>query len=272
MRQTGQHEVFAMCQLPHAAFLEEGDLMQRVSLILMLRLCLALCSTQMLGTMARGEVFIEDFDDNSIDPTLWTVDVWGSGPQITEANQQLEISMPSWCSGTDFGCKLSSQFLLRGDFDFQVDFRLLTWPIGNGVRMGMGIEEGGIPYHAGVERTSFGYNDYPEWPREVYCVDFPDGVHGIAGTDDFAGTLRLVRSGSTQTGYYLGTEGWVFIGEGWAPTEDVAIKVAAWSAYQFMHWDVFSAWDNLIVNSGEIVWPQTPTHSTTWGCLKALYR
>lgn len=235
-------------------------------------LWLALCSAVLLGSQAGAEVFREDFDDNHLDPALWTVATWGSGPQLSEANQQIEIDFPGSSSGTDFGCKLASIFQLRGDFDVQVDFRLITWPFGNGVRMGFGIDEGGVPYHAGVERTSFGQDDYPWEPREVYTVDFPDGVHGITGTSDMTGSLRLVRSGATQTGYYHGSSGWVLIGTGPAPTQDVVIKVAAWSAYQFMHWDVFSAWDNLVVNSGEVVGLPTPARTTTWGAVKALYR
>jgi len=236
------------------------------------RLCLALCSAVLLGSQADAEVFREDFNDNSIDPVLWTIDTWGSGPQLYEANQQLEIDFPGTSSGTDFGCKLASVFLLRGDFDIQVDFRLITWPFGNGVRMGFGIDEVGVPRHPGVERTSFGQNDYPWEPREIYSVDFPDGVHGITGTSDMTGSLRLVRSGATQTGYYYGSGGWVVIGTGPAPAGDVAIKVAAWSAYQFMGWDVFAAWDNLVINSGEIVGIPTSARTATWGSIKALYR
>ena len=233
--------------------------MRLVSLALRMSTCLlALCSVLLLGTQARGEVFREDFNDNSIDPTRWTVEVWGTGPQLAEAHQQLEIVIPGSASGTDFGCKLASNFLLRGDFDVQVDFRLLTWPFSNGVRMGMGMDEQGPPQQGGVERTSFGQDDFPWEPREVYLVGFPDGVHGIMGTSDMIGSLRLVRSGATQTGYYYGSGGWVVIGTGPASTADVAIKVAAWSAYEFMHWDVFTAYDNFVVNSGELVWPGAP--------------
>ncbi len=234
-------------------------------------LCLALCFVPLLGTATRADVLLEDFSDNIINTTLWTVEVWGSGPQLAEANQQLELAMPGSCSGVDFGCKLASNFLLHGDFDIQVDFRLLTWPFGNGVRLGLGIDEPGIPTHPGVERVSFGQNDYPSWPRECYTTDFPDGVHGITGTDDMIGTLRLVRSEGTQTGYYYDA-GWVFIGTGPASPGDVAIKVAAWSAYQFMHWDVTAAFDNLRVNSGEIVWPAIPVRESSWGKIKASYR
>jgi hypothetical protein len=198
--------------------------------------------------------------------------VYGSGPQIAEANQELEISIPGTSAGGDFGCKLASIFLLRGDFDVQVDFRLLTWPFGNGVRMALGIDREGLLPHPGVERISFGRDDYPGWPREVYLTDFPDGVNGITATGDLTGTLRLVRSGDTQTGYYYSSGAWAAIHTGPAPTSDVAVNVAAFSAYQFMGWDVFAAFDDFVVNSGELVCPYTPVVDTTWGSIKALFR
>ncbi len=233
---------------------------------------LAIGSALILGIPATAEVLREDFNDNIIDPQLWHVDVWGWGPQLAEAHQQLEMVIPGTSAGTDFGCKLASNFLLRGDFDIQVDFRLFTWPYGNGVRTALGMDEPGVPQHPGVERISFGQNDYPGWPREAYLTDFPDGVHGITATQDATGTLRLVRSGDTQTGYYYGPRGWVAIHTGPAPTADTAIKIAAWSAYQFMHWDVYAAFDNLVVNSGELICPGTPVVATTWGAVKALFR
>jgi hypothetical protein len=245
----------------------------KLSLIgLSFRLWPACCLILALGAPALAETLFEDFNDNSLDPTLWTVDHWGTGPSLVESNQQLEIDFPGSSSGTDFGCKLASNFLLRGDFDLQVEFRLLNWPFGNGVRLGLGMDEIGVPQHPGVERVSFGQSDYPGWPRESYTVDFPDGVHGITGTDDMVGRLRLIRSGSSQSGFYDDSGNWVFIGTGPATTADVAIKLAAWSAYQFMNWDVFAAFDNLTVNSAQIIWPVIPVQETSWGRVKALYR
>lgn len=246
--------------------------MKSKSLAILAGLGVALCAAALGGTRVRAEVLVEDFNDNSIDPALWTAYIYGSGPQLDEVNQQLEVVIPGSSSGVDFGVKLASNFLFHGDFDVQVDFRLLTWPFGNGVRMGLGIDQEGLLPHPGVERVSFGQDDYPGWPREVYLTDFPDGVHGITGTSDVAGTLRLVRSGDTQTGYYGSAGGWVAIHTGPAPTADVAIKVATWSGYQFMHWDVHAAFDNLVVSSGSLVWPCTPAAEATWGSLKALYR
>jgi hypothetical protein len=218
-------------------------------------LCLALCSALLFGTQAHAQVLIEDFDDDSIDPALWTAHVYGSGPQLAEVNGQLEIVIPATSSGADFGVKLSSNFLLRGDFEVQVDFRLIEWPYSNGVRLGLGTDQDGLLPHPGVERISFGQSDYPWAPREAYLTDFPDGVHGITATDDAVGTLRLVRKGNWQTGYYHDPDGWVSIHTGPAPTTDVGIKIAAWSGYQFTQRDVTAAFDDLVVNRGVLVWP-----------------
>jgi hypothetical protein len=39
-----------------------------------------------------------------------------------------------------------------------------------------------------------------------------------------------------------------------------------------MGWDVFAAFDDFVVNSGELVCPPTPVREITWGSVKALYR
>jgi hypothetical protein len=229
----------------------------------------ALCLVLFPGTQAHAQVFLEDFNDNSIDLDLWTVDLFGSGPLLAEVNQQLQIEFPGSSSGVAFGGGLVSNFLLRGDFDVQVDYRLLTWPFSNGVRLALATED-----EYGVERTSFGSQaDYPHLPREVYLTHFLDGATGFAATSDVTGTLRLVRIGATESGYYYSSGDWVLIHTGPGPTADVAIQVHAWSHdYAFMDQDVLAAWDNLVVNWGELVWPDSPSAGITWGSLKALFR
>lgn len=233
--------------------------------------CLTACWILLLGSEASAQVFREDFNDNHIDPELWTVQMYGSGPELAETNQELEIFFPSASSGGDFGFILRSTWLLRGDFDVQVDFRLLTWPYRNGIRMAMGIYENGLYHYPGAERVSFGQNDYYEgW--EVYLTDFADGVHGITQTNHTTGTLRLVRTGDLQTAFYSSAGQWVSIHTGPAPTGDVPFKVSAFSAYQFTHQNVLAAWDDFVVNRGEIIGLPVPTRSTTWGAVKALHR
>lgn len=221
---------------------------------------------------AEAEVFREDFNENYINPLHWTAAVYGTGPQMSAVNQRLEIGFPAWSSGGDFGAKLSTNFLFRGDFDVQVDFQLLTWPFGNGVRTALGIDWGFL-YPPGVERLSFGQSDYGGEPRESYLTDLNGVVCGITGTSDMAGSLRLVRTGSTLKGYrYSG--GWVLIcvdWVDWAPTDDVRLQISAFTAYQFSGWTVLMAFDNFVVNSGELIDFSTAVQGRTWGAIKALY-
>lgn len=232
--------------------------------------CLSVISIAATGAGAQADVLHDDFDDDRIDPETWATHVYGAGPQLAEVHQQLEITLPGWSSGADFGAKLTSNFVLRGDFDIQVDFRLLTWPFGNGVRTALGLDWGFL-YPPGVERISFGRNDYSSAPRESYLTDFTY-VCGITSTSDLTGTLRLVRTGNSQTGYRASPGGWVAICTGPAPSDDVHVQLSAFSAYQFQGWDVKMAFDDFVVTTGTVIWPSTPVERRTWGCLKALYR
>ncbi|MGD8452105.1 MAG: hypothetical protein PVJ57_09830 [Phycisphaerae bacterium] len=101
-------------------------------------LVFVLCVTLLWGAQAGAQVFVDDFNDNYIDPRVWAPVLYGSGAQLAEVNQELQFTMPSTSSGTEFGSRLVSQFLLRGDFDIQVDYSLLQWPYYNGVRTAIG--------------------------------------------------------------------------------------------------------------------------------------
>jgi len=231
--------------------------------------CLALGVAASLCPRAAAEVYREEFNENFIDPLLWTAEIYGAGPQMGAVNQRLEIAFPSWSWGGDFGAKLSTNFLFRGDFDVQVDFQLLTWPYGNGVRTALGIDHGFL-YPPGVERLSFGQSDYPWEPRECYLTDLNGSVCGITETSHTTGRLRLARTGATQTGYYH-SGNWVLICSGPAPTTDVGLQISAFTAYQFSGWSVLMAFDNFVVNSGELIDFSTASQGRTWGSIKALY-
>jgi hypothetical protein len=113
--------------------------------------------------------------------------------------------MPAASNGVEFGARLVSLFRLRGDFDIQVDFSLPQWPLYNGVRMAIALTD--LYYDDyGVERSSLSASE-PLGAQEVYVADF--GPYVLVPTQDLSGKLRLVRSGSIQTGYYYGGGGWV---------------------------------------------------------------
>ncbi len=230
-----------------------------------------LCLPLLVATSVSAQVFVDDFNDDSIDPNVWSVELYGFGAEVAEQNQELEFTMLADASGGEFGARLTSVFLLRGDFDIQIDFSLLEWPYYNGVRMAIAITDA-LYDDYGMERSSLSASE-PLGAQEVYVADFTSGPIQLVPTQDFSGRVRLVRSGPMQTGYYYGASGWIPILTGPAPTEDMAIQLHAWSHdYAFQHQVVRSALDNFSIMSGEILWPVTPARATSWGSIKSLCR
>ena len=215
-------------------------------------LCLVACLLFLPGPAAAEPVLSDDFNDNAINSSLWKAVSSGSGPTVFEINQRLEIALPAHSandpSAPIFSAGYSSVCRLRGDFDVQVDYRLLTWPSRNGVRIGLNSSTLG-----GVSRISGGNGD--GFGAEVYLTNFVQGCCGIIGTTDQAGKLRLVRAGTTVSGHYFNSANgtWVRIGSSSASSEDSVISLAAWSHdANFTNQDVRIAFDNFAINQGQL--------------------
>ena len=112
-------------------------------------------------------LFSDDFNDNVINTSLWGVMHQG-GTTVAETNQRLEITFPTTAHGSQFTAGLQITQVISGDFDFQVDYQLLEWPVGNGVRVGI------CPTWWDAERTSFG-KERPS-PEELYAMNSYDGI------------------------------------------------------------------------------------------------
>ena len=83
---------------------------------------------------------------------------------------------------------------LAGDFDVQVDFRLLDWPSANGVDVHFAVAD---------NRTMVRHNS----GREEIVAWFPPRSSSVAD-DGLTGSFRLRRSGNLVHGYVLGEGGW----------------------------------------------------------------
>jgi hypothetical protein len=211
-----------------------------------------------------GETLSDDFNANTVNSSLWTVETLGTGPSISEINQRLEITIPSNSVETGnglFSAGLVSVFKLRGNFDVQIDFNLLDWPSANGVRSGLTARSGAgnDPYSANeMERTSDSANDPPNG-KEIYLTDFRLETNNLVKTitDDNSGKLRLVRVGSLWSAYYFNGGTWVLTKQYTnGNTGDVYIYVGAWSHnVYFIHKNVKLALDNFVINDGQIIWP-----------------
>lgn len=194
----------------------------------------------------------DDFNDNHTNTELWTIDTSGIGPWVVETNKRMEVTLPSNSSGASFwGCYLS-KFKLHGDFDMQVDYKLLEWPEANCTRVGLGISGfGAIIRSYGTSPTN------PSISTDIYQVDF-SGVPGMpidrVVTNDKSGKLRLVRSGDKITGYYYIDSNWHSLYTVPAPTDDRTLVLSVWNHDAcFSHQQVKIAFDNFIINSGQIV-------------------
>ncbi len=208
---------------------------------------------------------LDDFDDNSFNPSLWSPYTQGTGPSISVVNQRVEITLPANSKDDNSSMptiagRYSSRCTLIGDFDIQVDYELLDWPDSNGVRVGLGVP-GGM-----TERVSFGPSwDYPYQPREVYLTHFADGVFGITETSNRSGKLRAVRTGSDLSGYYFNNSNWNLIRKyATSTTSEGWFTIDIWSANSiFKSQNVRVAFDNVIVNRGKLACSDTTPPITT---------
>lgn len=204
-----------------------------------------------IGASSDSSPAFDDFDDNAYNSTIWDIIEYG-GPYVNETDQHLVITIPADSSADTFYAGIVSKYALRGDFDIQVDYQLLTWPPDSGVRAGLWIER--PPTSFTVERVSYSSADYFT-PGDHYTTNFADSIL-LSITNDTDGKLRLVRTGTTFTGYYFDNIAgdWVLLqslqGDA-ASSRDVTFKIRAWGHdYSFGDELVKVAFDNFVINKG----------------------
>lgn len=169
--------------------------------------------------LVQAQSFIDDFNDNTINSSLWVETIVGTGPSLNEVNQRLEVTIP----GTSIGVgdvingQLDMKDSLSGDFDARVDYSLIEWPAQNEVRLGIGLQA------VGMQRISFLSGDR-------YMAPSYSGSPSIS-TSDTQGKLRFTRTGSTYSGYFWSdsSSSWVLLGSGLGPSGAVNLAVGAWS-------------------------------------------
>jgi hypothetical protein len=185
--------------------------------------------------------FSEDFSGAGPDTFWWTPGATG-GNTVVQTGGRIEMTQ-SDISGTG---GMGFKFQVTGDFQVQVDYALLDWPAANYHRIGVGAP-GWV-----VERSQ-----HPGWFDEAYLTHYSalgDGVYPVPTTDT-AGTLRLVRSGSTLTGQYLGSNGWVDIHSFTHPgaSADTLVGFSIWNGYASV--PVKVAFDNFRLDAPDMANP-----------------
>lgn len=150
--------------------------------------------------LAQAVVVADSFDRDDLDASKWWEAFHGAGSGLVVTGGRAETSLaadatngPSGFMGPGFG----SQCHAVGDYDARVRYELLDWPFSNGVHVLLG--DAGTTGSIG-RRSESGFEDY---------LAFFNPVPASALTDDVAGELRLVRSGTTLTAHYRDGDSWV---------------------------------------------------------------
>jgi hypothetical protein len=208
-------------------------------------------------------VFLDTFDT---DRGAWTLSTTGTGPRAALANGRLELTLPTGTVLGPEGYAMASALTrcrLTGDFDMQVDYRLLSGLLpASGMTATFAVEEyTGSSYSAthGMFVHNAGANNHgisTHFPS-------PPGVFGPpynAFVSDFStsGTLRLVRTTSagvaTVTASRRTGPPWSFTSLPYTPPTSQAVNLHVFTNVP-VPTEVRVAFDNLRITSGTLSCP-----------------
>jgi hypothetical protein len=185
----------------------------------------------------------DNFNENFLNSSLWTTLSPPPTSTVTVAvtNQQLQVAMGPGAGGGG----VLSNCSLSGDFDAQVDYILLNWSANNTHSVRLGARDLGTGL--GMNRSSFS--------SELYV--FFAGTTAVVPTSDTAGKLRLVRTGSTLSGFFFNGTSWVLVGSAVTSTGPTHFNLDLGTGNPSAP-GVSIAFDNFQVNAGTISCPGGP--------------
>jgi Tol biopolymer transport system component len=190
----------------------------------------------------------EGFDDSTIDRATWHT-IIDPGSSLAESGGRLELAIAADAvPGGQFNqvnAHIGSQCSLPGDYDMQVDFRLLEWPVGGGVYASLNA----FFANAGVSRWTNQWGDqFTAWS---------DRIGNSVPATSARGSFRLARLGATLTAYARAEDGdWitVFSGPAAAGNAVAGIGVTAVGG-QFQNVPARVAFDNFRLSLGVLACP-----------------
>ncbi len=202
-----------------------------------------------------GPGFTDTFSGPTVDTSFWYV-LQDPGSSIGVSNGELVASISgSAVPGPPYNqvaTGIGSPCHTLGDFDYQVDYRLITWPANGGFFAQLQSVFGWI----NAARQSGPWN--PPYNQQYGAWTGGDNAQfNSINTLDTAGSLRVQRIGSTVYAYERG------VGEPWnlyftgGPQTGEGIPQMTFSAQgdTFGHQDGSVAYDNFRLNSGAVTCP-----------------
>ena len=213
-------------------------------------------------TVTPSAPYLDTFTGTWVDP-FWGVGSTGTGPTVAQANGQLEVTLPVGTSFGPDGFANAFAFMscrLTGDYDMQVDYRLLSGLLPPLVNVGFDAAEFMGETYSG-QHAMFVHN--PGFGSPVISTHFPGGFS--PPDNDFvedtasSGSLRLVRTTTagvtTVTASRLSGTPWSFTSLPYiAPTSQAANLNVFTNLTPFSE-EVRVAYDNFRINSGSITCP-----------------
>jgi hypothetical protein len=207
-------------------------------------------------------VYVDTFDS---DRGAWTLSTTGTGPRAVVANGRLELTLPF---GTVLGAEgyaiasMTTRCTLSGDFDMQVDYRLLSGLLPtSGITATFAISEFTGSSYSGTHGVfvhnaggNHGISSHFPSPPGVFGPPYNDFV----SDSSTSGTLRLVRS--TQAGVTTVTASrltglpWSFTSLPYSPPTSQAVNLHVFTNVA-VPTDVRVAFDNLRITHGTLSCP-----------------
>jgi WD40-like Beta Propeller Repeat len=202
-----------------------------------------------------GPGFTDTFSGPRVDSSMWYV-LQDPGSSIGVANGELVASISgSAVPGPPFNqiaTGIGSPCHTLGDFDYQVDYRLITWPANGGFFAQLQSVFGWI----NAARQSGPWD--PPFNQQYGAWTGGDNAQfNSINTLDTAGSLRVQRVGSTVYAYERGVgEPWnLFFTGGPQTGEGIPQMTFSASGDTFGHQDGSVAYDNFRLNSGAVTCP-----------------
>ena len=188
---------------------------------------------------ARPAILMDQFDDGVIDSGVWETFVPYGNPRIEETGGVLETECTA--SGIQWGGLRTVQYL-GGDFDFKIDYDWIMLSGSGHGRAQIWFEntDDAEKVALTVHRIGTSYSEL------ILGFWTPSGWQnkGVKiGGVPLSGALRLERTGSSYSGYYLNSGNWSSMGSFGASTSKgrVYFQIVNESTETEVEWDNFYA-------------------------------
>jgi hypothetical protein len=160
----------------------------------------------------------DNFNGAAINHRLWQPYNHDQHQRWLLQDGELKIQIDGASTGPEeFGAGVNSKFLMKGNFEVTVDYRLIKWPNANGVSIGFNNDKHFVAGEFVIRRISIPLNQSPDF-KENYKAAFDDGSMPFpifyVPTTDTNGSLKWARVGSVMTGYFFNPQinNWQIIG------------------------------------------------------------